>query len=457
MILSRTHLDGQDSELESTEDLDVTIPAEAALNVATPDAPLVPTGSASGGAPSRLVWTVTDQVLSSGTNFALGILIARSVSAKSFAIFTLTFAAYQIFCGISRAVISEPLVVRFTRDDLLKEKRSIKSATGASLSIGGAVGLGIVLVSFALTGEDRTAFLVLGFGMPALLLQDCWRFVFFAAGRPAYATVNDGIWMVTQLGLVTLLIVSGDTGIGMLLGAWCVSGFAAALFGLLQAKVVPNPRAGWRWIVSTRDLSTRFLAEFAIGNGTSQILLWLVGFSAGILAAGALRAAQLLLGPPRVVVQAAYSAIVPEGVRLRRRHPSVFPFAVVVCALVLAGANLIWGTIFIALPEELGKDLLGKSWASAQPLILPLAIAAAAFGAQTAAIAALRVLAAADRSLRARIITAPVGLAAAIGGGAVAGARGAAIGIATGSIFAATVTWTQWLAAVHDIHKQPNT
>jgi O-antigen/teichoic acid export membrane protein len=406
--------------------------------------------TASGRTSSRLAWTVADQVLSSGTNFALGILIARTVSVRSFGIFTLTFAAYQIFCGISRALVSEPLVVRFTRDGLLRERGPVTSATGASLLIGGVVGLGIVLVASLLSGESRNALLVLGVSMPGLLLQDCWRFVFFAAGRPAYAAVNDGLWAVLQLGLVITLIATRHSSVVLLLAAWCASGLAAALVGLLQARVVPSLRGALGWASLTRDLSSRFLAEFSIGNGLSQVLLWLVSFTAGIVAAGSLRAAQLLLGPPRVIVQASYSAIVPEGVRLRRRHPHAFSFAVAACGVVLAGSNLLWGGIFLALPGQVGHALLGKSWASARPLIVILAISGAAFGAQTAAISALRVFAAANRSLRARMIGAPVTLLLTIAGAAVAGAMGAAIGIAVGSLFSAVVTWIQWLA-VRDV------
>ena len=71
---------------------------------------------------SRLAWTVGDQVLSSGTNFALGIVIARMVSLREFGVFTLVYATYQIALGIARALVSEPLVVRFSLDDLMHKK-----------------------------------------------------------------------------------------------------------------------------------------------------------------------------------------------------------------------------------------------------------------------------------------------------------------------------------------------
>jgi O-antigen/teichoic acid export membrane protein len=405
-----------------------------------------PDNTVSGKTSSRLAWVVADQILSSGTNFALGILIARSVSVSSFGIFTLAFAAYQIFCGVARGLVSEPFVVRFTRSDLFTEKRPIRHATGASLLIGTTVGAGMCLVAFLLNGETRDSFFVLGIAMPALLLQDSWRFVFFAAGRPTYATLNDGVWTIFQLALVILLIQSGHYGVALLLGAWCFSAAMAAVFGLVQARVIPYPHMGFRWIISTRDLSARFFAEFAIGNGSSQIMLWLVGLTAGVLAAGSLRAAQLLLGPPRIIVTA-YSAIIPEGVRFRKRHPSLFPSAVIALAVVLGGANLLWGGVFLVLPTRVGEALLGKSWASARPLILILAVGAAAFGVQTAAIAALRVLAAANRSLKARVIAAPISLVAVIVGGAIAGAKGAALGITAGPLLSAPITWAQWRAA----------
>jgi O-antigen/teichoic acid export membrane protein len=334
------NLNGELGLTEATPTPTLSLPSEAALNSANPGGASALERPASGKVSSRLAWTVADQILSSGTNFALGILIARTVSARSFGVFTLTFAVYQISCGIARALVSEPLVVRFTRDDLLTAKGPLKSATGASLLIGTITGAGIVLVSLLLNGGSRNAFLVLGIGMPGLLLQDCWRFAFFAAGRPVYATVNDGVWTVAQLSLVVFLITSGNPSIALLLGAWCVSGVIAAFFGVFQARSMPSLRTGWSWVSSTRDLGSRFLAEFTIGNGTSQVLLLLVSFTAGVLAAGSLRGAQLLLGPPRVIVQAAYSAVVPEGVRLRQRSPKIFPLAVLICAMVLGGANL---------------------------------------------------------------------------------------------------------------------
>ena len=44
-----------------------------------------------------------------------------------------------------------------------------------------------------------TRFLALGVGLPGLMLQDSYRFAFFAAGKGGLAFVNDTVWGVLQV------------------------------------------------------------------------------------------------------------------------------------------------------------------------------------------------------------------------------------------------------------------
>jgi hypothetical protein len=66
----------------------------------------------------------------------------------------------------------------------------------------------------------------------------------------------------------------------------------------------------------------------------------------------------------------------------------------------------------------------------------------------------MRSLAAAQRSLRARIVTALMTVAAGIGGGALAGAFGAATGLAFASCGAAVYWWLQLSDAVGERHEE---
>src|SRR3954447_19034939 len=63
-----------------------------------------------GGGVRRLGWGLADQGLSSMTNFALAILVARSVSTSALGAFGLAFTTYTITLGATRALCHEPLI-----------------------------------------------------------------------------------------------------------------------------------------------------------------------------------------------------------------------------------------------------------------------------------------------------------------------------------------------------------
>ena len=60
----------------------------------------------------RASWSFGDQALSSLTNFALAVVVARAVTAEEFGAFGLAFSAYLLVLGLVRAVTAEPLLVR---------------------------------------------------------------------------------------------------------------------------------------------------------------------------------------------------------------------------------------------------------------------------------------------------------------------------------------------------------
>ena len=328
----------------------------------------------------------------------------------------------------------------------------MKSATGASLLIGAVLGGLIVVVSLLFTGDTRFAFVVLGVGLPTLLLQDSWRFVFFAAGLPRRASINDAIWTVAQFALIFTVTASGRPRMPIILAAWCAAGVIAAVAGVLQARALPSLRRGFAWVSSTRDLSSRFVTEFTIGNGTSQILFWLVSLTAGILAAAALRAAQLLLGLP--------------GWLCRRRTPPSFPrgyaFAGAGREIFHRGADSRdragWWHRFVGGPVHgppmvcrtrlVGRELEGSE-ATNSPADGDCR------GVRRSNCSDCSPAGACGREPQfagegADVPNQPCGDGP---GRGVDGARGAAMGTAAGALFAASVTWFQWRAEL--AHQPP--
>jgi O-antigen/teichoic acid export membrane protein len=386
----------------------------------------------------RAGWAVIDQALSSFTNFALGVLIARSVSASDFGAFTLAFATYLVVLNLARAVGTQPLVIRYSGVDPVDWRRGAASATGTMLVVGIAGGMICLAIGLLAGPPVGTVFIALGVSLPAILVQDSWRFAFFAAGRDRDAVLTDLTWAVA---LVALLLLISDLapGTAQFVLGWGASAVIAALVGAWRSAIVPRPLATRAWLREHTDLVGRYAAEVLIGLGASQATIYVVGLVAGLAEAGSIRAAQLLLGPMHVILQAAHLIAVPEGVRIRRRRPERFRLAILGLSAGLALVILGWVLGLSVLPVEIGEALLGDSWASARVVLLPLGLSLVAQGASGGALVGLRVLADASSSLRARILDAAFSFCFGVGGALIGGAIGAAWGFAAGGAVSAVI------------------
>ena len=85
-------------------------------------------------------------------------------------------------------------MVRFSDEDLPTWRRAVANCTGTAFVVGLVAGACVLVVAALLDGAPRPAFLALGLTMPGLLLQDSWRFSFFAIGRGKQAFLNDMVW-----------------------------------------------------------------------------------------------------------------------------------------------------------------------------------------------------------------------------------------------------------------------
>ena len=142
----------------------------------------------------RLGWGVADQAVSSLTNFAVVIYVARAVGAAQFGAFSLAYVTYGFALNASRGLATDPLLVRFSGVDVPTWRRAVAGCTGTAAAVGLVTG-GCVLVAAALLdGTVKLAFLALGLTLPGLLLQDSWRYAFFALGRGSQAALNDLVW-----------------------------------------------------------------------------------------------------------------------------------------------------------------------------------------------------------------------------------------------------------------------
>lgn len=209
----------------------------------TPAEPAGP--SARRGVIGRLSWGLADQAASSMSNFAVGVYVARSLGVTAFGVFSLAWVTYGVVLNVSRGLATDPLVVRFSGVPEKTWRTAVARASGTALGTGLALGATSVVVGLAVGGRVGSAFACLGVVLPGLLLQDAWRFAFFAAGAGRKAFVNDIVWGVA---LVPALLVAAHIGsVGAFVIAWGGSAAVAGAYGCFQSGIRPRVTGARAW------------------------------------------------------------------------------------------------------------------------------------------------------------------------------------------------------------------
>jgi len=398
----------------------------------------------------RAGWGIADQAFSSLTNFALGLVIARTQAPEAFGAFAIAFTTYVVALNVSRGLFAEPLVVRYSASPLPRWRGGTSSAVGGAAVTGLVIGAGCLLFGWLVGGAMGQALLALGITLPGLLVQDSWRFGFFACRRPALAFVNDAAWAVLLFPSLWLLGTSGHSSIFALTLAWGGSATGAAILGAAQSRLLPRPASIAVWLREQRDLAYRFLAEFMALSGTVQLVFYGIGAIAGLTAVAAVRGAQILLGPVYVFSIGVRAVAVPEAITILRRSRAELERACLLMSGTLATITVIWGAVVFAIPERVGNQILGPSWGPAHSVIIPITLAMAGGHAILGANTGLRALAAAGRSLRARLMVSSLQLTGGIVGAVVGGVRAAAWGLVVAGWTGAILYWASLRSALRE-------
>ena len=374
----------------------------------------------------RAAWGVGDQVFSSLTNFGLNILIARSLGASAFGAFSLAFSIFVIAISISRAFTSEPLVVRFSSSSRLEWARGAAKASGLSVLLGVIVGSLCVLAAQFMTGDLRSVFLGVGICMPGLLLQDLWRFSFFAVKRGDKSLLNDLVWALIMFPLLIMMLRRDDPDLLHIVLTWGGAATVAGLFGVVQARVLPSLTSPRAWLTEHRDLTPSYAGEMVTGSVSSQLVFFGIGAVASLAAVGAYRSAFVIFGPIRVLYQGLSLMGVSEAVRMVGKSTARLRHAAIRTSLVLASLAGAFGLFLGLMPNQWGVALLGTVWAAVDPLILPFTIGAIGLGMTMPVFIGMRAIQAAKRSFRTKLTVSSVEVVAAVVGASIGGAVGAA-------------------------------
>src|SRR5581483_10418634 len=187
---------------------------------------------------SRLVlrqgaWAIADQLLSSGTNFVMAVMVARLLAPKAYGSFVLATSAWLTLLSVVRAAVIHPFVVEAAQQDEAIFRQAASEASGVVVAVGvlGAALLAGVGVALGARTESGQAFVILGILTPFLVLQDFWRFTAFARGRARTAVANDGVWALVQTVCILLLIEASTRSPAAAVAAWGTGAVAGAFLG----------------------------------------------------------------------------------------------------------------------------------------------------------------------------------------------------------------------------------
>lgn len=392
----------------------------------------------------RASWNLVDQVISSVTNAVLSFVVARSVDEVTFGGFGVAFTVFSVLVGVSRAIGTAPLPILFSGVPRKDYVAASSAAVGSVLAMGILFGVGSLVVGLLIGGAAGGALVALGVVLPGLLVQDAWRQVFFAEGRPALAALNDTVWAVVQFAAVAALLLTDSGTVGPLVLAWGGAAVAAALFGYRQDRIIPRTSQARSWLREHHNLTKYILADFAAAQGSMQGAMLVIAALGSLSAIGALRGAQVLLGVTNILMMAAVSFALPE---VSKRSATMTPSQWMKASLALSGfvsvLGALWGVLFIAAPDSVGEALLGDTWQGVREILVISVVSQFVLAFGTGPSTMLRAMGRTREAFRLNAIEGPLVFLGGVIGVLVDGAVGAMWGFTVAYVVTAPAWW--WL------------
>lgn len=315
----------------------------------------------------RFGLTATDQCVSSVSNFAVGVAVARLAGVAGFGGYSLAYAIWLVVAAFHRSLITDLMSIE---NDVQKPDGSDQVRLGLAgevcLGITSGVGFAAAGLVMLIVGEHQfgICFLVLGPFLPFLLAQDYWRWVGFMKARPGSSLANDVLFLGVQFAVFGLLLSSGIHSLGLAVGAWGLGALAGAAYGCRQHHLTPGVKGGVERIRLRWRLSRWLVGVDVISSTQAQAYLLLTGAFLGPIGVGGLKsAANLVTGPSLVLLQAGGSIGLPEASRGLNDcgWPGLRRVQRVVTAAGVTGVGLI-ALLIVFFGRQLLADIYGPAF-----------------------------------------------------------------------------------------------
>jgi O-antigen/teichoic acid export membrane protein len=399
-----------------------------------------------------LTLTVVDQGASSISNFALAVLVAHGSHAEALGVFAVLTVTYVIAQGVVRSVSSDCLLTRSELDDRVMDRFE---RSGYLAAVIGAVTLSalIAVVGAFLPHDFAVPILVFAACFPFIAMQDFSRFIGISRHQPGYAIWLDSAWVVLFLAGAVPLEVLGRASVDWLWATWTISGGLVGVYTLARHFSTSDRRALLRfWIESERAVGIRFAGNYLLTATWIYFIYYPLLLVISVPSVGLIKLAQLVLGPITVLaagLQSAVVSIVAKRFQESARRALWFCFF---AGTAIAVSTALWTVAIYLLPVHDVARVFGPTWGSARTVYLAIGLAFV-FGSYSGiAVAGLRAIRSARANLRLGLVMVPLSFLPQIGGAALWGAKGFAVGMAVSFGLYAVGGWYMLIREARRFH-----
>ena len=390
--------------------------------------------------------SLLDQGASGASNFFAIILVAGSMSAVEFGVFSLAFAMLLLILAVTRSWLATKVVLKSAEGP-----HAVSMAGSDALSVvailapvfAGVVGITYLLAIDTAPFGDSSPHLIgllLCVAAPIVSAQDLLRLIASAADRPADALISDLVWL--GMILIALPTIAADRP-EIAVGVWLLGGMLALVFLVWRLRPELHFHGAMRTIRERSKIGeAAALGTVAVSAGIFTVSAVSIHFI-GEAAAGSLRAAGTLLGPLNILLTFVDVALVGFLAR-KARHTDVKYCSLV--TLMLIGITSLWGATLLVLPHAWGVSLLGDSWDGARAILPWTVLEYLGLAALAGAALGMKVRHAARIFLRIRLLFIGLVLVLCISAAAYFGRTSAvSAGLALSALFTAAVSWALFL------------
>lgn len=254
-------------------------------------------------------WSFADQAMVSGSNFLCGILLARSLGIEAFGIYVVA-QTYLLYANTFQgALVVSPMMTLVPAEAAMEKRREMLrgffgyTCLVLAATISGVEGLAWVLGHWYPAISLGSVGIPLAAAMAAYQIQDWLRRACYTESANRRVFFGDVVAYGGQLSLLGILGIFDELTPATALWAMALSFSASIVATAIASRLLPSIRQGMRIIREHLNTSGNFLASWQLQWLGSQGVILFGTAMVGPQAAGAIRAAQNLLGPFNVLFQ----------------------------------------------------------------------------------------------------------------------------------------------------------